>query len=313
MTSHKRKQPEDDFVTSTLGAMIGALWGGVLLLILGIPMVISKSLDGLARLRKSTQANKPGLSKTNAVLPRWDDNDRFEIAEQIAAVRFEGFIAYLWVYSKSNRIVRQLKCVRADLVQQLQQDRFPMECLAYQGGGQNEIAGAMLATESDAARLIHSLLDTSPLEPSSVACPVSSDRPAAPALPAQRAGEVSTPATPALPAQRAGKVTTPATPARAARKPSDVTGTVLDFGETYRFSKEDDEESKRPTFFLTIQPGGQASPVTRYGVVLADQVAKQNVQRGDRIKLSFLGKEKVQASDGKRSFFRNQYALERLS
>lgn len=297
MTSHKRKQPEDDFVTSTLGAMIGALWGGVLLLILGIPMVISKSLDGLARLRKSTQANKPGLSKTNAVLPRWDDNDRFEIAEQIAAVRFEGFIAYLWVYSKSNRIVRQLKCVRADLVQQLQQDRFPMECLAYQGGGQNEIAGAMLATESDAARLIHSLLDTSPLEPSSVACPVSSDRPAAPALPAQRAGEV----------------TTPATPARAARKPSGVTGTVLDFGETYRFSKEGDEESKRPTFFLTIQPGGQASPVTRYGVVLADQVAKQNVQRGDRIKLSFLGKEKVQASDGKRSFFRNQYALERLS
>lgn len=297
MTSRKRKQPEDDFVTSTLGAMIGALWGGVLLLILGIPMVISKSLDGLARLRKSTQANKPGLSKTNAVLPRWDDNDRFEIAEQIAAVRFEGFIAYLWVYSKSNRIVRQLKCVRADLVQQLQQDRFPMECLAYQGGGQNEIAGAMLATESDAARLIHSLLDTSPLEPSSVARPVSSDRPAAPALPAQRAGEV----------------TTPATPARAARKPSGVTGTVLDFGETYRFSNEGDEESKRPTFFLTIQPGGQASPVTRYGVVLADQVAKQNVQRGDRIKLSFLGKEKVQASDGKRSFFRNQYALERLS
>lgn len=297
MTSRKRKQPEDDFVTSTLGAMIGALWGGVLLLILGIPMVISKSLDGLARLRKSTQANKPSLSKTNAVLPRWDDNDRFEIAEQIAAVRFEGFIAYLWVYSKSNRIVRQLKCVRADLVQQLQQDRFPMECLAYQGGGQNEIAGAMLATESDAARLIHSLLDTSPLEPSSVARPVISDRPAAPALPAQRAGEV----------------TTPTTPARAARKPSDVTGTVLDFGETYRFSKEDDEESKRPTFFLRIQPDGQASPVTRYGVVLADLVDKKDVQRGDRIKLSFLGKEKVQAPDGKRSFFRNQYALERLS
>lgn len=275
----------------------------ILDLLVLIPKMLGLSIKFTFR-SKFKEANKPADEKSNDPGTAIVEDDRYTVADQILSVNFQdGFIAYVWVYAKAGRLVRMLKCVRQDLVEMLGRERFPMQELTYAGGPQ-ELVRAMDATERDALTEIRRIMPAVTRGEPMPNAPTSSRKAAKqPAAKEEVQAESNTPASKQAPKEEAPR----SKPGR-----DDFTGKVLDFGATKRQFKG--KKNPSDSYFLRMMPEGEDDPVQRYGVVLEEQIAKHNVQIGDRIRLRLLGKEKIPSKvEGEKPHFRNVWEITKLS